>query len=95
MRILFSLIMLFSFAVAAHAGDKITTSRKVDAKTFEVTKEETKTTTVKHELKYLKEQRARIVADRAACVATRDKELADIDLLIGEAGKLGIVEEGK
>ncbi len=47
-------------------------------------------TTATYELSFLYEQRAAIENQKAEQIAARDKELAEVDELIAEAGKLGV-----
>ncbi len=62
--------------------------KKLDAYTIEVTR--TSTSTATHDLGFLKEQRASVLAQRDRDNQARDAELAELDELLAQADKLGV-----
>ena len=66
---------------------------KLTASSIRVSKEVITPTTTTYEYDYLIKQRASIEAQKAQQIADRDKELAEIDLLLAECVKLNVVAE--
>ena len=63
---------------------------KVDDNTIEVTKTETNIKTAKYSYGDLIKQKENIEVQKAREITQRDKEIAEVDILIAECGKLGI-----
>ena len=66
---------------------------KLTASSISVSKEVITPTTTTYEYDYLVKQRAAILAQKAQQMADRDRELAEIDLLLGECVKLNVTAE--
>lgn len=66
------------------------TIEKVSENEIEVTKTETVTNTYRHTFEYLTSQREAIETQKAEQIAQRDEELAEIDGLLVECGKLNV-----
>ena len=64
---------------------------KLTASSISVSKEVITPTTTTYEYDYLVKQRASIEAQKAQQIADRDRELAEIDELLGECAKLNVV----
>jgi len=64
---------------------------KLTASSISVSKEVITPTTTTYEYDYLVKQRVAILAQKAQQIADRDKELAEIDLLLAECVKLNVV----
>ncbi|MCL4419954.1 hypothetical protein M1146_07745 [Patescibacteria group bacterium] len=72
------------------------TSKKIDENTIQISKSTVSTiNTVKYDYDFLVEQRARIVADLLAYTIARQKEIDELDVLLLECKKLGIVGKPK
>ena len=69
----------------------IITSTKIDDDQISVTKTETIVTTTTYSYKFLVAQRVSILNQKAQQDAQRDKEVADVDVLLAECTKLGVV----
>jgi hypothetical protein len=67
-------------------------SIKVDATTMQVARSTTVESTSTYTLTFLLSQRAAIVDQQIRDNAQREAELAEVDALIAEAQKLGLVE---
>lgn len=64
---------------------------KLDANTISVSKEEVKTTATTYDYDFLVKQRESIQAQKAQQIADRDRELAEIEMLLGECDRLEVV----
>jgi hypothetical protein len=64
---------------------------KLTASSISVSKKVITPTTTTYEYDYLIKQRASIEAQKAQQIADRDRELAEIDELLGECAKLNVV----
>lgn len=71
------------------------TSKKIDENTIQISKSEITVDIVKYDYDFLVEQRARIVADLLAYTIARQKEIDELDVLLLECKKLGIVGKPK
>ncbi len=66
--------------------------KQIDANTIEVTvTAQPVTTTVQYDYGFLKQQRVDIQAQKDRDNAARDAELAEVDALIAQADKLGVI----
>lgn len=65
--------------------------RKADASTIEVTRSETIETVTRYDYDFLKQQRIAIQEQKDRDNAARDAELAEVDALLAQADKLGVV----
>ena len=63
---------------------------KLTASSIRVSKEVITPTTTTYKYDYLVKQRVAILAQKAQQIADRDKELAEIDLLLAECAKLNV-----
>ena len=63
---------------------------KLSANSISVSKEEVKTTETTYDYDFLIKQRESIQAQKAQQIADRDRELAEIDLLLAECVKLNV-----
>lgn len=64
---------------------------KIDDNTIQVTKQIAETKVVNYDVNFLTEQRATIVANALDYATKRQTEIDEIDALLAECGKLGVV----
>ena len=86
MKNLIIVFVLFSITVFAQ-----TKPTKVDENTIQISKSKTTTEVVKYDYDFLVEQRVRIITDATAYALARQKDIDEIDALLLECKKLGIV----